>query len=180
MRKLFAQWCTRCGKISNLAVEQYHAGYPQKSTSTVQRNIVLLFNCTCMQLLNQISVNRAARGEAVIQLLQGNLTAIPPEHAADILVISAYPGSYVPVPHTLIAGLYEKGIDVAMLAKHKEIDLREQLGCWLSAPLTNAQQHGYNFKNDRWRRQLGQPVQWKRPWVSSCLLYGRKHRHGCW
>ncbi len=99
-----------------------------------------------MQLLNQIIVNRAARGEAVIQLLQGNLTAIPPDHAADILVISAYPGSYVPVPKTLIAGLYDKGIDVAVMAKNKEIDLREQLGCWLSAALPQAQQAICNFK----------------------------------
>ena len=99
-----------------------------------------------MQLLNQIVVNRAGRGEAVIQLLQGDLTAIPSAHAADILVISAYPGSYIPVPKTLIAGLYEKGVDVALLAKHKEMDLRDQLGCWLSEPLSEEQQVVFHFK----------------------------------
>ena len=99
-----------------------------------------------MQLLNQIVINRAQRGQAVIQLLQGNLTAIPKEHAADILVISAYPGSYIPVPKTLIAALYNNGIDVSEMAKQKEIDLRDQLGCWLSQPLPEEKQRVFNFK----------------------------------
>ena len=99
-----------------------------------------------MQLLNQLVINRPGRSEAVIQLLQGDLTAIPKEHATDILVISAYPGSYIPVPKTLIAGLYNKGLDVAVMAKHKEIDLRDQLGCWLSAPLDKEEQEQFNFK----------------------------------
>ena len=99
-----------------------------------------------MQLLNQIVINRPGRGDAVIQLLQGDLTAIPKEHATDILIISAYPGSYIPVPKTLIAGLYNKGIDIAAMAKHKEIDLRDQLGCWLSAPLDKEKQEKFNFK----------------------------------
>src|SRR5450432_2983493 len=99
-----------------------------------------------MQLLNQIIIKRQQKEDAVIQLLQGDLTAIPKEHAADILIISAYPGSYVPVPKTLIASLYEKGINVEEMAKNKAIDLRDQLGCWLSQPLNEVQQEKFNFK----------------------------------
>ena len=68
-----------------------------------------------MQLLNQVIIKRPHAEDALIQLLQGDLTAIPKEHAADILIVSAYPGSYIPVPNTLIANLYNKGIDVAEL-----------------------------------------------------------------
>ncbi|MEO6313748.1 MAG: toll/interleukin-1 receptor domain-containing protein [Chitinophagaceae bacterium] len=99
-----------------------------------------------MQQLDQITVNRVGRSAAVIQLLQGSLTALPATHAADILVLSAYPGSYVPVPRSLIAALYDVNIDVAEMAKHKEIDLRDQLGCWLSAPLSDEKQAQLNFK----------------------------------
>ncbi|MEO5682747.1 MAG: toll/interleukin-1 receptor domain-containing protein [Chitinophagaceae bacterium] len=99
-----------------------------------------------MQLLNQIVISRATHGNAVIQLLQGDLSAIPKEHAADLLVISAYPGSYVPVEKTLIAALFNKGINVAAMAKKKAIDLRDQLGCWLSEPLSAAEQQKFNFE----------------------------------
>ncbi|HTL10629.1 MAG TPA: toll/interleukin-1 receptor domain-containing protein [Chitinophagaceae bacterium] len=99
-----------------------------------------------MQLLDEIIIQRTKGQTASIQLLQGSLTEIPAAHASDILVISAYPGSYVPVPHSLIAGLYNNGIDVAAMAKHKEIDLREQLGCWLSAPLSKEQQERFHFR----------------------------------
>jgi len=99
-----------------------------------------------MQLLDQITINRNANNIAQIQLLQGDLTAISKEHATDILILSAYPGSYVPVPRTLIAALYNKGIDVAEMARHKAVDLRDQLGCWLSEPLSEQQQEQFNFK----------------------------------
>jgi len=99
-----------------------------------------------MQVLSEIMISRPQQDNAVIQLLQGDLSAIPKEHAADILIISAYPGSYVPVPRTLIAALDSKGLSVEQLAKDKAIDLRDQLGCWLSQPLTAAQQEQFNFK----------------------------------
>jgi hypothetical protein len=99
-----------------------------------------------MQVLSEIMIGRPHQDNAVIQLLQGDLSAIPGEHATDILVVSAYPGSYVPVPRTLIAALANKGLSVEQLAKNKAIDLRDQLGCWLSQPLTMAQQEQFNFK----------------------------------
>jgi len=99
-----------------------------------------------MEVLSEIIISRPHQGNALIQLLQGDLSAIPKEHAADILIISAYPGSYVPVPRTLIAALDSKGLSVEQLAKNKAIDLRDQLGCWLSQPLTAIQQEQFNFK----------------------------------
>lgn len=98
-----------------------------------------------MKLLSQIIVHRQ-QNDATIQLLQGDLTAIPPEHAADILVVSAYPGSYEPYSKTLMAALYQKGVVVGELAKDKEIDLLSQLGCWLSKPLNEEQQKQFHFK----------------------------------
>ena len=98
-----------------------------------------------MKLLSEITIRRK-QNKAAIQLLQGDLTAIPPEHAADILVVSAYPNSYEPYPKTLMAALYNKGIIVGDLAKDKEMDLRQQLGCWLSKPIPLEQQQQFNFK----------------------------------
>lgn len=99
-----------------------------------------------MLLLSQIKITCAGE-DAFIQLLHGDLTAIPKEHAADILVISAYPNDYSTVDKkTLMSALYNKGIVVADLAKDKEIDLLANLNCWLSKPLSKAQQDQFNFK----------------------------------
>ena len=99
-----------------------------------------------MQLLSQINIPQKA-GDATIQLLQGDLTAIPKEHAVDILAISAYPNNYEVVDNaTLMAALYAKGIIVADLAKDKEGDLLGNLNCWLSKPLPPEQQKQFNFK----------------------------------
>ena len=62
-----------------------------------------------MVLLSQITITRE-NADASIQLLLGDLTAIPKEHAADILVISAYPNDYSTVDkQTLMSALYNNG-----------------------------------------------------------------------
>lgn len=99
-----------------------------------------------MLLLSELFVSGES-GNATIQLLHGDLTAIPKEHATDILVISAYPGSYGTADQTtLMSALFNKGIVVADLAKDKEIDLLEHMNCWLSKPLSQAQQEQFNIK----------------------------------
>jgi hypothetical protein len=98
-----------------------------------------------MQLLSEIIIHRE-KDKASIQLLQGDLTAIPNEHATDIVVISAFPGDYAPVPKTLMGALFDKGINVGEMAKNKDINLISQLGCWLSKPLRKTQQKLFNFK----------------------------------
>ncbi|CAN5729714.1 hypothetical protein BH10BAC2_BH10BAC2_15830 [soil metagenome] len=99
-----------------------------------------------MLLLSEFSIPGES-SNATIQLLHGDLTAIPKEHAADILVISAYPDSYGTADKTtLMSALFNKGIIVADLAKDKAIDLLEHMNCWLSKPLIQAQQEQFNFK----------------------------------
>ena len=98
-----------------------------------------------MKLLSQINIERS-QGSAVIQLLQGDLSAIPIEHATDLLVMSAFPGDYLALKGSLIYALNNKGLSVEAFAKDKEIDLRNQLDCWLSKPLSSADQQKFNFK----------------------------------
>src|SRR5688500_9667070 len=54
----------------------------------------------------------------------------------DVLVISAFAGSYIPVPASVIQSLEEaRGIVVEDLAYRPAIDLRDALGIWISADL---------------------------------------------
>jgi hypothetical protein len=98
-----------------------------------------------MQLLSQIEIQRT-QGNTVIQLLQGDLSAIPAEHAVDILAMSAFPGNYVALKGSLIRALLDRGLSVEAIAQEKEVDLRSMLDCWLSKPLSEADQQKFNFK----------------------------------
>lgn len=98
-----------------------------------------------MKLLSEIAITRK-ESIAVIQLLQGDLSALPVEHAVDLLVVSAFPDNYVTLPGSLFLALDQKGLSVEMLAQHKEIDLTQQLGCWLSQTLTSREQDHFHFK----------------------------------
>lgn len=98
-----------------------------------------------MKLLSEINIQRA-QGSTAIQLLQGDLSAIPAEHATDILVMSAFPGDYSALTGSLIRALHDKGLSVQTLSQHKETDLRTQLNCWLSEPLSIPDQQKFNFK----------------------------------
>jgi hypothetical protein len=98
-----------------------------------------------MELLSQLTIPRP-EGDASIQLLYGDLSAIPPGLAVDILAVSAFRGNYSPVHDTLIGALDRAGLSVADLALHKDVDLLNQLSCWLSKPLSPAQQARFNVK----------------------------------
>lgn len=98
-----------------------------------------------MRLLSQLEIQNA-NNVAVIQLLHGDLSALPPEHAVDIMVVSAYPGNYEPAPHTLVSALFEGGLDMYELARNKDVDLSTQLGCWLSRELLPYLQQRFNTK----------------------------------
>lgn len=90
-----------------------------------------------LKLLKSLLVADAARAHE-IQLLQGDLTNIPPEHAIDVLIVSAFPYEYSPVKGTLIGDLSSKGISVHKLAKRPEANLRGNFGCWISPPIDGA------------------------------------------
>ncbi len=87
-----------------------------------------------MELLESLTVQRAD-GDSQIRLYQGDLSAIPEEESVDLLVVSAFPDNYDPVPNTLIGALEQRGLSVADLAQHKAEDLRATFGCWLTGPL---------------------------------------------
>lgn len=98
-----------------------------------------------MQLLSQITIHRT-QGNTAIQLLQGDLSNIPADYAVDILAMSAFPGEYTALEGSLIRALQDRELHVAAIAQQKEVDLRKQLSCWLSRPLTATDQQKFNFK----------------------------------
>jgi hypothetical protein len=65
-----------------------------------------------------------------IELLHGDLSNIPVEHAVDLLIVSAFKNDYSPTPSSLIGALARRGLSVASLADHKIVDLRDQFACW--------------------------------------------------
>lgn len=87
-----------------------------------------------MRLIETLPV-RHRDGDRRIELLVGDLSDIPVEHAVDALVVSAFQGNYAPLPRTLIGALNDRDLSVADLALHKEVDLRDFSACWLSEPI---------------------------------------------
>ncbi len=96
-----------------------------------------------MQLLDTLNVPSSG-GVRRIELLKGDLSAIPVEHAVDALAVSAFRGSYAPVRGTLIGALHRRGLSVADLALHKEVDLLDISNCWISGPIENSE---LNFRH---------------------------------
>ncbi len=83
-----------------------------------------------MELLDSIDVRGAAHRR--IELCLGDLSALEPDDAFDLLVVSAFPGDYSPTPHSLIGALARKGLSVEALAGARDVDLRQAYSCWLS------------------------------------------------
>ncbi len=89
---------------------------------------------TSMRVLAAWSINHGGT-KKTIQLLHGDLSRLPSDHAVDILVISAFANDYLPTPTSLIGSLDRVGLSVAALATRKAVDFRDQFSCWLSQPL---------------------------------------------
>ena len=91
-----------------------------------------------MKLLDVLVVNHDSE-ERYIELYQGDLTNMLPEEHVDILVVSAFPNDYSPIPRTLIGALDRKGVSVGELSRRKVLDLRNTFSCWLSPEITPTQ-----------------------------------------
>jgi hypothetical protein len=98
-----------------------------------------------MTLIDSITVQQPHK-TASIQLLQGDLSAIPPEQKVDVMVVSAFPNNYKTLPGSLVLALDEKGLSLKELAENKLEDLREQVGCWFSNPISESLQEKLNFR----------------------------------
>ena len=101
-----------------------------------------------MEIIDQLIVSRVrgTSGAAAIQLLAGDLAAIPLEHAVDALVVSAFPNSYTPNHGTLFESLYNRGLEMRQDAQRKQEDERSRLGCWLSESLPQEMVSTFHFR----------------------------------
>jgi hypothetical protein len=88
----------------------------------------------------KLSELKVSDGSAVrtIAVYHGDLTAIPEEHAVDILVLSAFRNDYLTTSTSLIGALDAVGLSVGELAADKEHDLRSTCAFWLSKPISGA------------------------------------------
>lgn len=87
-----------------------------------------------MKLINKIDV-RDGHQVRRIGLYHGDLTAIPTDHAVDILIVSAFPDDYTPTDSSLIGAFDQVGLSISALSRNKAIDLRSTSGFWLSQQL---------------------------------------------
>ncbi len=76
-------------------------------------------------------------GEKCFELHQGNILDF--DERIDVLVVSAFVGSYTPTPGTLLGELNRRQkISVEQLSRTPFIDLRDEKGIWVSQRLKNS------------------------------------------
>ncbi len=76
------------------------------------------------------NVVKTIYGEKTIDVFACNIVDFDDE--IDVLITSAFRGSYEPTPKTMFEALYNCGISVQDLSEEPEIDLRELCNLWLS------------------------------------------------
>lgn len=85
-----------------------------------------------MRLVNALGVD-TKHGYRTLELFEGDITAL--ESKSDVLVVSAFAGSYLPTRGTVVRALHERGVDLGAHLRHPELDLRAALGTWVTKPL---------------------------------------------
>ena len=88
-----------------------------------------------------------------LEIWLGDVTARTGPKATDLLVISAFPDDYIPVPGTVVERLLQLGINVEAEAASKDEDWRQAWNCWVSRPLRHPHvgqlicfEHGFDTK----------------------------------
>nr|XP_054764463.1 uncharacterized protein LOC129271127 [Lytechinus pictus] len=77
-------------------------------------------------------------GVCQIDLCLGDITKLKKKDGVDVLIVSAFRGSYVESRTSVIGALSQSlNVSVASLAQDKEEDLRSLYSCWWSKPLPN-------------------------------------------
>lgn len=94
-----------------------------------------------MRLLDSLTIHDNKH----IEIYHGDLAEMTPDDAVDVLVVSAYPNSYLPLKGTLISALDQKGVSLRELAQRKAFDLRENFSCWMSEEI-QSDDPGIQFK----------------------------------
>ena len=57
---------------------------------------------------------------------------MPPEHAVDVVIVSAYPRVYTPSRTSVMGALHKKRISVDALSLKKAVDLTQAFSSWMS------------------------------------------------
>lgn len=97
-----------------------------------------------MKLLDSLTIPRGMETRS-IEIWLGDLTEMEPAEAVDLLVVATFPGSYAPVPGTLVGALDKKGVSLEQLSRDKGGDLRHACSCWLSKKL-QVKEPGIHFE----------------------------------
>ncbi len=100
-------------------------------------------------------------GEKTIEVFLCDIVDLDME--IDVLVTSAFRGSYAPTPNTLFAALSSLNISVEKLSVEPEIDLRNLCNLWLSKEINNSsskirrigcvEMSSYSYDRTEWRKQ---------------------------
>lgn len=88
-----------------------------------------------LTVVESIEVTDLTGRTRLFQLAVGDVTAATPAEPIDLLVVSAFPGDYSPVPGTVIGCLHGLGIDVQSLFQKRERDWVASWQCWVSAAI---------------------------------------------
>ncbi|MFO0078849.1 MAG: TIR domain-containing protein [Planctomycetota bacterium] len=80
-------------------------------------------------------IEDTAGRERSLEFWIGDIATTSGSLPVDLLVFSAFPNDYLPIPGTVIHRLGEQGIDVARVAETKLFDFRESWQTWVSVRL---------------------------------------------
>ena len=88
-----------------------------------------------MEQINIVELEKPS-GYCSVEIYHGDITKIP--EPVDLLVVSAFKGSFYPTPGTVLGALNSRlGICVEELFKKKIINLRDSLNCWVTENTDN-------------------------------------------